>query len=96
MPKAVQNAVQMNGTNPAELADAMRKMEECLQVFAQLSGGGGAPPGGPPKIAGVGHQPTQNQQQSQHTNPAQLRNNCLSPTSQSRSVIFKKSQKKRK
>ena len=35
----VQNAVQMNSANPSELADAMRKMEECLQVFAQISGG---------------------------------------------------------
>ena len=29
----------MNSANPSELADAMRKMEECLQVFAQISGG---------------------------------------------------------
>ena len=64
----------MNGTNPTELADAMRKMEECLQVFAQLSGGQA------PGVTGQAAVPSQ----AKNTNPAQLRNNCLSPNAQQR------------
>ena len=70
--KAMQNAVHRNqGANPQELASAMKKMEECLQVFAQLSG---APSPSPQKMA-------QNAQQSVQPNVQQR---VLSPTNNQR------------
>ena len=69
----MQNAVHRNqGANPQELASAMKKMEECLQVFAQLSG---APSPSPQKMA-------QNAQQSGAQPIVQQR--VLSPTNNQR------------
>ena len=76
----MQNAVQRNqGANPQELATAMRKMEECLQVFAQLSG---APSPSPQKMMQAANQ-TQQQQQQQQQEPQQR---VLSPSNPSRLV----------
>lgn len=68
----VQNAVQMNSANPNELADAMRKMEECLQVFAQISG------------AKNQQNPQSNQVPPTRTDQSRA-NNVISPTNQNRS-----------
>jgi len=73
---AMQNAVQRNqGANPQELASAMRKMEECLQVFAQLSG---APSPSPQKMLQGAQQPVQ--QATQQAAPQQPQQRVLSPT----------------
>lgn len=72
----MQNAVQRNqGANPQELASAMRKMEECLQVFAQLSG---APSPSPQKMLQGAQQPVQ--QATQQAAPQQPQQRVLSPT----------------
>ena len=73
----MQNAVQRNqGANPQELASAMRKMEECLQVFAQLSG---APSPSPQKMLQGVQQPVQ-QAATQQATPQQTQQRVLSPT----------------
>ena len=68
----MQNAVHRNqGANPQELASAMKKMEECLQVVAQLSG---APSPSPQKMA----------QNAQPSGAPIVQQRVLSPTNNQR------------